>query len=178
MRMRDGLSERMTGIVSIELLLDGETEALVRDDWERLAVAGFSSLAAHRGASNRPHITLLVRPALEAESFSDARAQLPMPVTLAAPIVFRHGDRGVLARRVVPTDELLHLHRTVHASAPAGEDAPHTRPGEWTPHVTLARRLRLDRLPAALALLGPAREGAGVALRRWDSATATVTPLE
>lgn len=167
----------MSDIVSIELLLDPESEALVRADWERLAAAGFSSLARHTAASNRPHVTLLVRPTLAAARFGEAVAALPIAVTLAEPIVFRHGDRGVLARRVVPTEDLLRLHRTVHAAVSPGEDAPHTTPGEWTPHVTLARRLRLDARDQALALLGPGHAGQGVALRRWDSAAGEVTPV-
>lgn len=167
----------MSDVVSIELLLDPDTEARVRADWDALAAAGLSSLAAHRAPSNRPHITLLVRPALADIRFTDAIAQLPIRVTLAAPIVFRHGDRGVLARRVVPTDELLRLHGAVHEAVPPGPDAAHTVPGEWTPHVTLARRLRLASLPDALRLVGPEHAGVGVALRRWDSAIATVTDL-
>lgn len=168
----------MSHIVSIELLLDPASEETVRADWERLAGAGLSSPAAHRSPSNRPHITLLVRPSLEATSFDQAIAQLPIPVTLGAPTLFVHGDRAVLARQVVPSAALLALHRAVHEAAPPGADAAHTVPDSWTPHVTLARRLRLESLPKALPLLGPGHAGTGVALRRWDSATATVQLLE
>jgi 2'-5' RNA ligase len=164
-------------IVSIELLLDAATEAAVREDWARLAEAGLPSSGRHPSPSNRPHVTLLVRPTLEPVPFEKAVALLPIPITLGAPIVFRHGERGVLARRLDQSPELLALHRSVHAAVPRGPDAAHTRPGEWTPHVTLARRLRLDALDEAVALLGPPVEGAGVALRRWDSAAARVTPL-
>ncbi|MGZ8804565.1 MAG: 2'-5' RNA ligase family protein [Microbacterium sp.] len=167
----------MSNVVSIELLLDSDSEARVRADWESLAAAGLSSLAAHRAASNRPHITLVVRPTLPDIAFTDEISRLPIRVTLAEPLVFRHGDRGVLARRVVPTTELLHLHRAIHAAIPDGPDAAHTRPGEWIPHVTLARRLRLVSLPDALRLVGPEHTGTAVALRRWDSARATVTDL-
>lgn len=50
-------------------------------------------------------------------------------------------------------------------------------PGRWTPHVTLARRIRLVDLPDALRLLGMPIEAHGVALRRWDAATATVSSI-
>lgn len=163
--------------MSIELLLDAGTEAAVRADWERLAAAGLSSLGAHRSASNRPHVTLLVRPSLAPHPFTAALARLPIVVCLGDPIVFAHGERGVLARPILRNVELEDLHRAVHASVPPGEDAPHTTPGEWTPHVTLARRLRLVDLDRALDLLGPAQSGTGVALRRWDSASAEVTDL-
>jgi hypothetical protein len=167
----------MSAIVSIELLLDRETESRVRADWERLAAAGLPSLASHRSPSSRPQVTLLVRPHLEPVAFTDAAALLPVPVALASPIMFRHGDRGVLAWGVDPTEELLQLHRVVHAAAPTGADAPHTAPGQWTPHVTLARRLEVEDLTAALDVLPRQHAGRGVALRRWDAASATVTPL-
>jgi 2'-5' RNA ligase len=164
-------------VVSIELLFDPDTEARVRADWDALAAAGLSSLAAHTSPSNRPHVTLLVRPDLAITAFADAIRLLPLRVVLGAPIVFRHGDRGVLARHIVPSEELLRLHRAVHDAAPPGPDAAHTAPGDWVPHVTLARRLRLESLPDALRLIGAEHAGSGVELRRWDSATTTVTTL-
>jgi 2'-5' RNA ligase len=167
----------MTDVISIELLLDAETEARVRADWKRLADAGLSSLGAHRAPSNRPHITMLVRATLPSIAFTTAVGLLPVRIDLAEPVTFTHGDRAVFAWRVVPTEELHDLHRAVHAAAGEGEDAPHTAPGAWTPHITLARRLRLASLPEALNLIGLPLTGTGVALRRWDSASSTVTPV-
>jgi hypothetical protein len=182
----------MPDIVSIELLLDPQSEAAVRADWERLASAGLSSMAAHTSASNRPHVTVLVRPSptvtasagagrrdalSDDAAFHDVVARLPIPARVGAPLLFGEGDRRVLARQVVVTDQLLDLHRRVHAAAGPGEDAAHTTAGEWTPHVTLARRLRLETLPEALRLLGPEVDGEFVSLRRWDAASATVTAL-
>lgn len=167
----------MPDVVSIELMLDAETEADVRVDWARLEGAGMSSLGAHRSPSNRPHVTLLVRPELTEIDLTAAVALLPIRLELAKPVVFAHGDRGVLAWKVVPTPGLTLLHTTVHACAPPGEDAAHTAPGEWTPHITLARRLRLNDLAGALRLLGPGRVGSGVSLRRWDSAASEVITI-
>lgn len=167
----------MSDVVSIELLLDPESESRVRADWDRLASAGLSSLGSHPSPSNRPHVTLLVRPALDQVGFAAALALLPITLQLSEPVVFQHGDRGVLARRIAPTRQLALLHEAVHTAVPPGADAPHTTPGGWTPHVTLARRLRLARLTDALGLLGPDHAGSGVALRRWDSASARVTQL-
>lgn len=164
-------------VVSVELLLDSGTEERVRADWSRLAEAGLSSLGAHPAPSNRPHITLLVRSALAPVAFSSAVSLLPVPIDLVEPLTFIRRDRAVLAWRVSVGDELRALHQAVHDAVPAGDDAPHTIPGEWTPHITLARRLRLDSLPDALGLIGPPLTGAGISLRRWDAATATVTPL-
>ena len=166
-----------SGVVSIELLVDHDTEARVRADWQALADAGLSSLAAHTAPSNRPHITLLVRPALAEAAFTAAVERLPVPVTLAEPTVFAHGDRGVLVWRITLSDELRELHRDVHLAAGPGPDAAHTAPGEWTPHITLARRLRLVTLPEALDVIGPPLAGTGVSRRRWDSASAVVRSL-
>jgi hypothetical protein len=166
-----------SSVVSVELLLDPDTEARVRADWRNLADAGLSSLAAHTAPSNRPHITLLVRPALAPVAFTAATARLPVAIALAEPVVFAHGDRGVLAWRATLGDGLRELHRQVHLAAGPGPDAAHTAPGEWTPHITLARRLRLAALPDALALIGPPIAGTGASLRRWDSASATVSAL-
>ncbi|MEV8370739.1 2'-5' RNA ligase family protein [Microbacterium sp. NPDC064584] len=169
----------MADVVSIELVLDDATDARVRADWRALADAGMSSLGAHTSPSNRPHLTLLARPTLDAPraAFARAAATLPVSVTLAEPVVFAHGDRGVLAWRVEPSDELRALHTAVHTAAGSGEDLPHTAAADWTPHVSLARRLRLDALPDALALIGPPIAGTGTTLRRWDAASATITVL-
>jgi 2'-5' RNA ligase len=155
---------------------DAALEAAVRAEWDALAAAGLSSAGAHTGASNRPHVTLLVRDALAA---FDAAPLLrrPVPLVLGAPILFGAGEWRVLARSVVPSPELLALHGAVHAAAGRGDDRPHTAPGAWTPHVTLARRLRVADLERALAVVGGELAGAAASLRRWDAASATVTDL-
>ncbi|WP_413354449.1 2'-5' RNA ligase family protein [Microbacterium sp. 1P06AB] len=161
-------------VVSIELEFDAATERAVRAEWQALADAGLSSLAAHTSPSNAPHVTLLVRP-----SVSLASVPLPaaFPVTLGAVVLFGAGERRVLARSVVPSAELLALHAAVHEAAGAGDDAPHTAPGEWMPHVTLARRIKVTDLERALPLLGEPITGTARGLRRWDAASATVTEL-
>jgi 2'-5' RNA ligase len=178
--MNDAAAPR-PAVVSLELLLDPILESHIRAGWQALKSAGLSSLGAHEAPSNRPHITLVVRPSLSSAVLS-AAVTLPLPVTLGGIILFGDGDRRVLARSVVPTPALLDLHASLHAAlGDDGRDAPHTRPGDWTPHITLARRLRLESLPQALRLLdevaSPQTDASAVALRRWDSATATVTTL-
>lgn len=173
--MRD--PEPRRPVSSIELLLDRATEAAVRAEWDALAAHGMSSLAPHTSASNRPHVTLLARTDLAP---FDAHALLERPsfaVTLSAPLLFGAGERRVLARSIVPSAELLDIHAAVHAGVGRGEDAPHTSPGSWTPHVTLARRLRIVDLAAALDHVAGEIHGRAVGLRRWDPETATVTDL-
>jgi hypothetical protein len=191
-------SER-PAVVSLELLLDPILESQIQAEWQVLADAGLSSLAGHTSPSNRPHITLLVRPSLPqiARAELSDLVTLPMPLLIGEPILFGSGDRRVLARSVVPSAALLALHEGLHTLFRGSDDngdgrvgdrsnaadAPFTRPGLWTPHITLARRLRLDTLPQALRLLDDARstpqgdQGSAIALRRWDSASATVTNL-
>jgi 2'-5' RNA ligase len=155
---------------------DAATEAAVRAEWDALAAAGLSSAGAHTGASNRPHVTLLVRTSLSAIDAAPLLRE-PVPLVLGAPVLFGAGERRVLARAVVPSARLLGLHADLHAVAGAGDDVPHTAPGEWTPHVTLARRLRTADLERALALVGGEVHGFAASLRRWDAASATVTDL-
>jgi hypothetical protein len=79
----------------------------------------------------------------------------------------------VLARLVVPTSELLAMHAEAYRLClphvmPA--PMPNCLPGQWTAHVTLARRVGGAQLGRALRVAGrPAEIRASVAgLRRWD----------
>lgn len=164
-------------VISVELLLDEATETAVRAEWDALAAAGLSSMAAHTAASNRPHVTLLVRSALKRLDDAALTARPAFPVRLGAPLLFGDGDRRVLVRNVIPSHALLALHADVHLAAGAGDDAPHTAPGRWTPHVTLARRVGLQDLDRALPLVGGEITGTARALRRWDAAERRITPL-
>ncbi len=160
---------------SIELLLDDRAEALVRAEWAALAEAGLSSLARHEAASNRPHVTLLARAGLP-PALPSGRIELPLRLVLGPPMLLGTGDRRVLARSVVPSAALLALQASVLDAARPGDDE-HFLPGRWTPHVTLARRLRVVDAPVALALLGDPVDASAVAIRHWDPATATLTTL-
>jgi len=178
------MEQRRAPIVSLELLLDPDTEAQIRAEWQALADAGLSSLAAHPSPSNRPHITLVVRPSLPqlTRELLGEVIKLPLSLTIGDPMLFGVGERRVLVRSVVPTEALQRLHAALHTIAGVGEDAAHTRPGEWTPHISLARRIRVDSIPLALRILddtggATARRAEATGLRRWDSASAKVTDL-
>ena len=171
-------------VQSVELLLDDALDGAVRRQWDRLAAAGLPSQARHPGASNRPHVTLTVSTvpwsaAVEAALADAVTGSLPLAVRLGAPLVFAPGPRCVLARLVVPSPALLALHARIHAAATGPREAPggvpHTAPGEWTPHVTLARALPVARLGEAVAALSeampghvPDAPGRAVGARRWD----------
>ena len=175
----------MTPSVSVDLILSPELELAVRSEWDALAARGMSSLADHPGASNRPHITVHAGATEDrARALSGAALAVPLPVTLGMPLLFGSGPRRVLARSVVPSAALLALHAAVYEqlSDPASGDTdperdPWLAPGGWTPHVTLARRLRLDQLDEAAELVGGDLTGAVVGIRVWNPDTATVTTL-
>lgn len=157
-------------VQSVELLLDTELDAAVRQQWTALSAAGLPSQNGHTGSSNRPHITVAVADVMpDAVDRGDAMRFDPFPVRLGGLLVFG-GGRATLARTVVPSDDLLELHRQV-SEAVGSHTYPHMAPGEWTPHVTLARRLTADQVAAAVEELAPRvvdLVGTAVAVRRWD----------
>lgn len=160
---------------SVDITFDDSLDAAVRDLWSALSDLGLPSLASHRGASNRPHITLAVGPGLELVGRPRLR---PFAVRLGGAVLFPRRSGAVLALGVAPTPELLDLHGRVSSTAIGGLD--HTRPGAWTPHVTLSRRLTPEQIPDALAVLqslGDPPIGRVIGLRFWNGDTSTVTDL-
>ncbi len=156
---------------SVELLFDLDTEAVIRRAWDDLRAAG---IAAQPPAA-RPHATLCVAQQID-EAVLPALAGLaerfPFPARLGTTLVFGR-NAGIVARLVVPSGDLLDLHAEVcRLSDPHLQPGPmpHTRPGDWTPHVTLARRVPPDRLVKALAIGGTPAEinAAASGLRLWN----------
>lgn len=161
---------------SVELLLDPATDAAVRAEWAALSAAGLPSQADHRGETNAPHISVLAAEGFPEDegSLPAAARALPLAVRLGPPVLFS-GRRLVLARLVVVDRALLDVHADVVAAlAGATGPSPHTAPGRWVPHVTLARGIPAEGLATALETLGPERAGVpelvgeATGLRRWD----------
>lgn len=160
---------------SVELVLDAEADRAVRAEWRALAQAGLPT--AERtvpSPSHRPHVTLLAQDALPdgAEAgLAEAVAGLGLTVPLGAVMLFgpRRGSY-VLVRAVVVSAALLELQRRVADVGGAGPDGQFGA-GRWTPHVTLARRVRADQVGPSLAVLGAADgvEAHITECRRWDS---------
>lgn len=169
----------MADVVSLELVFDEASDEAVRREWDALVAAGLPSQARHTGQSNRPHVTLLVRPQLGSPDLRALAEDLPLALTLGAPLLFGVGRSRVIARSVIPSPELLAFHARLHELAGSGDDAAHTLPRAWTAHVTLARRVPLDRVGDALAVLAEAGASelavTATGLRRWDAATRTVS---
>ncbi len=169
---------------SLELLLDDDLEAAVLRQWAALAEAGLPSAADHPGETNRPHVTLTVAGSLPAYLETAIKAaltgRLPVPIRLGGVLCFpSRGDGAgtqIITRAVVPSAELLELQAVCAELFEALPGlSPVLRPGAWSPHVTLARRMPTDRMGTALAALGAVEDqpGGGVEIRRWNSDTRT-----
>jgi hypothetical protein len=159
---------------SLELLFDADTDAAIRRDWAALAEAGLPSHGAIRAGTNRPHVTLAVSahldPAVD-HALAAALGRLPLDCRVGAPMIFG-GRTLTLVRLIVPSLGLLDLQATVDAAAvpfmrPGA--MPHSQPGQWTPHVTLCRRLAPADLASALAAISHAdHAGTFTGMRRWN----------
>ena len=156
---------------SIELVFDPDTEVTIRRIWEARAGAGIPSQAP----ASRPHVTLAVAEGIAADVdhlLSPVSRRLPLGCSIGAPVLFGRVN-VVFARLVVPTSELLALHAEVHRLClPHVSPAPmsNSLPGQWTAHVTLARRVGGAQLGRALRIAGrPSQiDGRFAGLRRWD----------
>ncbi|MBD0323535.1 MAG: 2'-5' RNA ligase family protein, partial [Aldersonia sp.] len=136
----------------MELLFDRRTDELLRKQWQLVADAGLPSQNHIKHESNRPHITVAVAgeiwPRIDRKLTELAFA--PFRVRVGGVLVFGR-RQAILVRAVVPSEPLLDLHRRI---ADAVRDCPgiaaHTAPGEWSPHITLARRIPRDRIGDAV----------------------------
>ena len=161
---------------SIELLLDSATDAAIRTQWQALADAGLPSQLTVVSPTNRPHVTLVAAPRIGPgvdEALRGLADRLPLGCVVGAALIFG-GPKHTLARLIIPSAELLALQAQVYQLTLPHLDAtpfPHCRPGHWTPHVTLARRLGEDVIGPTLTVVDGHGELSGriVGLRRWDS---------
>lgn len=163
---------------SVELLLDPAAEQSVRAEWTRLIEAGLPSAGRQTAPSNRPHITLAVRDEVDAASFATV-GDLPFELELGGILLFGHHDHFVVTRQVIVSAALLELHREVaRIAGPPEPRYANTAPDRWSPHVTLARRVRSRQVGDALAVLQPRGVmGAASGVRVWDATAKTVTTV-
>jgi 2'-5' RNA ligase len=165
---------------SMELLFDDDTEATLRRIWDDLLAADLPS----QTPAGRPHVTLAVAERIEPDVDALLRPvalRLPLRCTVGAPVLFGRSN-AVLARLVVPSADLLALHAEVHRICVPHllpGPLPHSLPDQWTPHVTLARRVEGVRLGHVLRLAGQPAEigGTFAGLRRWDGSQRVEYPI-
>ena len=156
---------------SVELVFDPDTEEVVRHIWDGLRDAGIPSQAP----ASRPHATLTVAERIDPEVdglLAGLTERFAFPCRIGAPLLFGRSQL-ILTRLVVPSAELLDLHAEVHRLCePHQAPGPmaNSLPGQWTGHVTLARRVHGNQLGRALRIAGRPSEirGQVVGLRRWD----------
>lgn len=166
---------------SVELLLDGPAEVAIRGQWALLADAGLpSEQRPGADADHRPHITLFASdlvPTTADTELSQQMAGLDIDLQIGAPMIFgpRRG-RVILVRQVTASIELLRLQAAAAAvcrADPQGQFGP----GRWSPHVTLARRIPVQRVGEAIAALDrTADRPLAVRVtqcRRWDGTAKT-----
>jgi len=165
---------------SVELVFDPDTEAAIRRIWDGLREAGIPSQAP----ASRPHATLtvaqLIDPGVD-DLLSPLAARFPLPCRIGAPMLFGRSQL-ILTRLVVPTAELLDVHAEVYrlcVSHQSPGPMANSLPGQWTGHVTLARRLHGSQLGRALGIAGRPSEIPGqlVGLRRWDGSKKLEFPI-
>ncbi|MEV6322137.1 2'-5' RNA ligase family protein [Nocardia sp. NPDC051787] len=159
-------------VQSVELLLDDDADAEIRQQWRMLAEAGVPSLGARTDETNRPHITAAVAKQVwpRIEQALDEQAFSPISVRLGGLVVFG-ARRPILVRLVVPSEPLLALHRRIfHTISPCPGIPANLHPDAWTPHITLARRVPPHQLGEAIHAVARDRDFPATVLgiRRWD----------
>jgi 2'-5' RNA ligase len=165
---------------SVELLFDDDTEATLRRIWDDLYAADLPS----RVPAGRPHVTMAVAERIAPdvdELLLPIARQLPIECNIGAPLLFGQSN-AVLARLIVPSTELLGLHAALHRVCGPyllPGPLPHSLPGQWTPHVTLARRIENASVGSVLRLAGQPAEMRGrlAGLRRWDGTERVEYPI-
>lgn len=164
---------------SIELLLDDDSDARIRANWESLDAAGLRTPASIVAPTVRPHCTLLAGSSISGSDggMSAVAQRLPICAVVGPPILFDSPSGLTLAAILVPSADLLAVHATAHRLCGGGvaDLDPHCTPGAWTPHVTLARRVPADAVADALARLGGPIAAQVTAVRRWDGDSRTET---
>lgn len=166
-------------VQSVELLVDPGIDEWIWRQWRALEAAGLPNQVRHGSLTNWPHVTIgvaeAIPAALDPQLSAIAHEALPMHAH-AGGVLWFPGKRHVVARAIVPSEPLLALHSLVSSamSSLAGL-ADHLRSGAWTPHITLARGVRTEQLPAIMAAIAAVDElpqhieGTFTPCRRWDS---------
>lgn len=161
-----------TMVQSVELLLDDAADAEIRRQWQLLADAGIPSLASKTTETTRPHITVAVARQIwpRIEQALDQQSFRPIPLRLGGLLVFG-ARQPILVRAIVPSEQLLAVQRRIFTTvAPCPGIPANLHPDQWTPHVTLARRVAHQQLGEAVHAVARDRDfpATVVGIRRWD----------
>ena len=139
----------------IGLVFDLQTEACIRDVWDRLASQGFATPLARPGCL--PHVSLVLSETLRvddlARDLEGLRGSSPrLELCFSAVGVFTEPEL-VLFYGLTPTEGLLRLHVDMEGIYRRWSSAMITRTqsGVWVPHCTLATRVDTSRVSEAIA---------------------------
>jgi len=146
---------------AVELALDPDAAAAVRDTWQALARAGIDYMAT---CGARPHVSLGIWEEMDVPAAADAlrafaRAMAPLPVTFERVARFP-GGVVYLAPRF--DARLVAVQARLHAALTDGRGGwPHYQPGVWIPHCTMA----MDYPPRLEAVAGTIAESTRLPLQ-------------
>jgi 2'-5' RNA ligase len=168
---------------SVELLLDDTTDTAIRDQWDRLGDAGLPTARRREPSpSHAPHITLWAGDRLDAEvdaQLTSLFRELDLQLLIGSLMLFGPRPWGyVLVRQVVISTGLATLQQRVVQACGGGYGQ--FGDGQWSPHVTLARRLDVDQVGPALRALSRAPSELPATVRRarrWDGDRRIAWPL-
>ena len=139
--------------LAVCLLFDGPTERVLRRLWQRLEDKGVQTLASHTHGRHVPHLSLAVLRSWDLDTVRAAVERLPdagpTAVRFDAVAAFRRGRMNLVP---AVTSTLAARQERVVDALGATEDELHKHyvPGRWTPHVTVATRVRLEQTPQVL----------------------------
>lgn len=156
---------------SLELTFAPEDEQWVRVDWDALLEAGLPSKASSKNLNNAPHCSIAVSPFIPGDVDELAHEifapLLPLEIGVGGLLMFGH-DPMVATRLVeAPAELAVGAHDFIARSAPHIDHLRTT----WVPHITLARRLRRNRIQEFAELLQPCKGKTltVTSLKRWDA---------
>ncbi len=132
-----------------------DTARHIRDLWDRLA--GFEDVPSMRALNYPPHITFAVYDRIDGDRLGNSlrhvfAGQPALRLAFERLGVF-DGASLVVWAAPVRTPALHRHHQAVHRQIDPALCWPHTRPGAWVPHCTLATRIRDDKRAKALAFV-------------------------
>ena len=147
---------------AVEMYFDSASDKFVRETWQKLDDAGLghSMLAA----GFRPHVSLgvcnqLARPGLHSKALdSFFKVAPPISFNLSSTGIF-HSTEGVIFYGATVTRQLLEVHAAFDSIFLTYAQRPweYYRPDLWTPHCTLAIKLKPTDVSQAVHIALQAR---------------------
>jgi hypothetical protein len=168
--------------LAVCLLFDRPTDRALRRLWQRLEDRGVPTPITHTHGRHVPHLSLAVLRSWDLDKVRAAVEALPdagpTTVQFDAVAAFRRGRMSLVP--AVTSGLAARQERVVEVlGASPDELHQHYVPGVWTPHVSVATRVRLEQTPLVLEaayemvpLVGSLTHAALV-----DAGTGTVYPL-